>query len=157
MATQWTAGLTSGSTLSANTLNTIGAVWEAYTPALNAWTLGNGTITGRYCRVQKLVNFEVKFTRGSTSNTSALGPQFGFPIAARSGTIAAYAFRGYAQDVSTGVQYPMAAWPIGTDSFYPATMGAGSAFVDSFYTASNTPFTWATGDVLYLAGFYEAG
>lgn len=36
MATQWTAGLTSGATLSANTLNTIGAAWETYTPVITA-------------------------------------------------------------------------------------------------------------------------
>ncbi|ANH49593.1 hypothetical protein uvFWCGRAMDFOSS50C341_011 [Freshwater phage uvFW-CGR-AMDFOS-S50-C341] len=33
MATQWTAGTTSGQVLTAATLNTIGAAWVTYTPA----------------------------------------------------------------------------------------------------------------------------
>jgi len=53
MATQWTAGTTSGQVLTAATLNTIGAVWETWTPALTASTtnpnLGTtGTSVGRY-------------------------------------------------------------------------------------------------------------
>lgn len=32
MATQWTAGTTSGQVLTAATLNTIGAAWETWTP-----------------------------------------------------------------------------------------------------------------------------
>jgi hypothetical protein len=156
MATQWTAGTTSGQVLTAATLNTIGAAWETYTPTLFAWTLGNGTMTGRYCQIQKLINFEILFTRGSTSVTTALGPQFSLPITAKTGTIAAWGFTGFAQDVSTGIQYPMTAWPIGTTSFYPVTMGSAGTFVDGYYTSSTTPFTWATGDNLFIAGTYEA-
>jgi len=156
MATQWTAGTTSGQVLTAATLNTIGAAWETFTPTLLAWTLGNGTMTGRYCQIQKMINFEILFTRGSTSVTTALGPQFSFPITAKSGTISASGFRGLAQDASTGAQYPMSAWTIGTTSFYPVTMGSAGTFVDGFYTSSTTPMTWATGDTLFISGIYEA-
>lgn len=58
MATQWTAGTTSGQVLTAATLNTIGAAWETYTPTVASQS---GTITsftarsGKYTRINKLV------------------------------------------------------------------------------------------------------
>ena len=156
MATQWTAGTTSGSVLTAATLNTIGAVWETYTPSLSDWTLGNGTLTGRYTRINKFVNVEITFKRGSTSVTTALGPIFGLPIATRTGNLGAYSWFGSAQDVSAGQQFSMSAWPINSTLIYPVTLGSAGAYVNSFYTSSTTPFTWATDDVLYLQGIYEA-
>ena len=59
MATQYTAGLSAGEVLTAATMNSIGAVWESYTPT---WTgsisnpsVGSGFIDGRYCRLQTLI------------------------------------------------------------------------------------------------------
>jgi len=60
MATQWTAGTTSGQVLTAATLNTIGAATETFTPTIvgnggGSVTINNGTLTGNYFRIQKLV------------------------------------------------------------------------------------------------------
>jgi len=59
MATQYTAGLSAGEVLTAATMNSIGAVWEAYTPAWTGSTtnpsVGSGFIEGRYCRLQTLI------------------------------------------------------------------------------------------------------
>lgn len=65
MATQWTAGTTAGSVLTAATLNTIGAVSESYTPALTAVTtnptLGTGSsAVATYQQLQKMA-----FVRGA--------------------------------------------------------------------------------------------
>ena len=65
MATQWTAGTTSGQVLTAATLNTIGAAWETYTPTVASQS---GTITsftaraGKYTRINKLVIVLFDFT-----------------------------------------------------------------------------------------------
>ena len=71
MATQWTAGTTAGQVLTAATLNTIGAAWETYTPVWSstgtAPVLGNGTITGRYGRINKTVWGTINITTGSTT------------------------------------------------------------------------------------------
>ena len=71
MATQWTAGTTSGQVLTAATLNTIGAVWETWTPVWTASTtnpvIGNGTISGNYCRFNKTVIAEGSIIMGSTT------------------------------------------------------------------------------------------
>lgn len=58
MATQYTAGLTTGQVLTAATMNQIGAVWETYTPTVTA---SSGTFTtltinsARWARIQKLI------------------------------------------------------------------------------------------------------
>jgi len=56
MATQYTAGLSAGQILTAATMNSIGAVWETYTPT---YTATSGTLTtvttnaARWARLQK--------------------------------------------------------------------------------------------------------
>ena len=58
MATQYNGGLVSGQVLTAATMNSIGAVWETYTPTVTAssGTITTGSLTlARYARVQKLV------------------------------------------------------------------------------------------------------
>jgi hypothetical protein len=71
MATQWTAGTISGQVLTAATLNTIGAVWETWTPVWTASTtnpvIGNGSISGNYCRFNKTVIAEGSIIMGSTT------------------------------------------------------------------------------------------
>jgi hypothetical protein len=96
------------------------------------------------------------FTRGSTSNTTALGPIFNFPVTARTGNTGGFSWGGTAADISAGLQYAMTAWHISSTLFYPVTMGSAGAYVNTYYTSSTTPFTWATGDYLYIQGSYEA-
>ena len=74
MATQWTAGTTSGQVLTAATLNTIGAAWESYTPTVKA---GATTLTGtvnyaKYCRFQKTVIVQVLFTASNTGAANGI-------------------------------------------------------------------------------------
>ena len=74
MATQWTAGTTSGQVLTAGTLNTIGAVWESYTPTVKAGaTTLTGTVnTARYCQIQKTVVLQVLFTASNTGAANGI-------------------------------------------------------------------------------------
>ena len=156
MATQWTAGTTSGQVLTAATLNTIGAAWETWTPTLSGWTQGNGTYYAKYARVNKIVHFELQFVVGSTSNTAALGPIFNLPITPISGSRWAYGFSGFALDVSVGTQVPLRAWSVGTNNFYPVLSNTTTTYGDAYYISGTTPFTWATGDLLLMYGTYEA-
>jgi len=64
MATQYTAGLTTGQVLTAATMNSIGAAWESYTPT---WKGGATTITktinyAKYCQINKLVIVQISLT-----------------------------------------------------------------------------------------------
>lgn len=71
MATQWTAGTTSGQVLTAATLNTIGAAWENWIPAWTGSTtnpaIGNGFIGGMYARIQKIVIADGYIIPGTTT------------------------------------------------------------------------------------------
>ena len=132
----------------------IGA-WENYTPTMVDVTQGNGTFYARYCRIQKMVTFEMAFTLGSTS-AIGFGPIFGLPISARTGNNAAFGFSGQLLDTSAGLRIPLKAWSISTSSFYPVLSNNTTTYGDTYYISSTTPITWATGDVLYMTGTYEA-
>ena len=71
MATQWTAGTTSGQVLTAAKLNTIGAPWESWTPTWTGSTtnpaIGNGFIGGMYARIQNIVIADGYVIAGSTT------------------------------------------------------------------------------------------
>ena len=84
MATQWTAGTTSGQVLTAATLNTIGAAWVDYTPTLSQTVTVSKTITAaRYCQIQKTIHVMVNLT--CTSNGTNGGRVLvGLPITASS-------------------------------------------------------------------------
>jgi hypothetical protein len=64
MATQYTAGLTTGEVLTAATMNSIGATWETWTPTVTS-TAGaittSNLVRARYMRIQKLVIARVEF------------------------------------------------------------------------------------------------
>ena len=85
MATQWTAGLTSGSVLSAATLNTIGAGWVNYTPTLTQGVTVTKTISSaRYCQINKLVVGTINLAITSSGTSGSL-IQVGLPLTAVSG------------------------------------------------------------------------
>jgi hypothetical protein len=64
MATQYTAGLTTGQVLTAATMNSIGAAWESYTPVIKG---GATTVTAtiayaKYAQINKIVFVRVEAT-----------------------------------------------------------------------------------------------
>jgi hypothetical protein len=64
MATQYTAGLTTGQVLTAATMNSIGAAWESYTPVIKG---GATTVTAtiqyaKYVQINKLVIVQMRAT-----------------------------------------------------------------------------------------------
>ena len=86
MATQYTAGLSTGQVLTAATMNSIGATWETWTPTV---TSAAGTLTtvtvhlARYGRINKLVYAEIDFSITSIGTGSGI-PIFTLPITATS-------------------------------------------------------------------------
>jgi hypothetical protein len=77
MATQYTAGLTTGQVLTAAIMNQIGAAWETWTPTVTASSGTFTTITvnkAKYCQIQKTVIAFVDFT------ITTIGTATGIPI-----------------------------------------------------------------------------
>lgn len=156
MATQWTAGLTSGTTLPAATLNTIGAAWESYTPTFVNITVGNGVLVARYSRINKNVNVVFKLTLGSTTTIGGGGGiTMSLPVTA---TTTAYALS--ASLIGTGSSYDQSAatnyqtWPR-MDSSTTIAFGYMTSYryQEIFGTG---PMTWAVNDVLSATFSYEA-
>jgi hypothetical protein len=147
MATQWTAGTTSGQVLTAATLNTIGAAWVDYTPTLTQGVAVTKTVSySRYCQVQKLIMVEM-FLICTSAGTAGNGVRVGLPITARvTGQLLG---SGFIYDASTNTMYNNL--PYGFDqntaAFYYQT---GSEFgVSPAVTLANT-------DQIRLKFTYEA-
>lgn len=126
--------------------------WTSYTPTTANLTIGNGTLTAQYRRLGKTLDFQIKFTFGSTSAVSG-SPTFTFPAG-----MSVASFYGSNQD-------PVA-WVLLTDA--GTTNRGGFVLVDNVnqrlqvwcYTTTGTltainattPQTWATGDIIALGG-----
>jgi hypothetical protein len=104
MATQWTAGTTSGQVLTAATLNTIGAAWETWTPVITA-TAGTitsyTTTTPRYARINKIVVGQIIFAITNVGTATGV-PIFTLPITAAS-TTPNVIFGTYRETAATGL------------------------------------------------------
>ena len=156
MATQWTAGTVSGQVLTAATLNTIGAVWETYTPTLTASTtnpnLGTtGSASGRYARVNKIVIGNAQFTFNGAGIAPGLGFYFcSLPITAQASGVAAGVAN--AIDVSTFASIQNS---LSTDTT-TRLIGIGTGGASLAGSIQSTTFAWAAGDFIRFTFCYEA-
>lgn len=107
MATQYTAGLSQGQKNTAAIMNSIGAVWETWTPAVTQSGAVTATVTlGRYMRIQKLVIAVAKLSITGTGTTNN-AVKVSLPITAKdSGQIVG---QGFIYDASTNLTYLVAA------------------------------------------------
>lgn len=161
MATQYTAGLSSGQVLTAATMNSIGAAWESWTPALTASTtnptLGSGSFAGgKYTRINKLViaTFTIRF--GTSPNAGSGTYRVSVPVTAASTQLYYQNELGQVliRDDSTQVQYQATSYLNTTTTLelaYSATYGGALVNV-----AHNAPWTWTTNDTLSGIIIYEA-
>ena len=157
MATQYTAGLIDGTALPAATLNSIGAPWETYTPT---WTtsgtqpvLGNGTLTGRYCRINRLIVVQIAFAYGSTTTGGTNKWLFSLPFTNTTNLSPFFPIGfGYIQDSSTANTYVI----VGDRSNTADKVGPRYSGVGNFGDVSQTvPYTWAVNDSLVMECVYE--
>ena len=154
MATQWTAGTTSGQVLTAATLNTIGAAWVDYTPTLTASTtsptLGTGSsVSGRYGQVNKIVCGQGQINFGSAGVAAGSGFYFvSLPITAQSSGKVIGQFQFY--DSSAAAVY------IGTLISDTTTRSLMYYNNPASVTTNAAPFVWAAGDFIRYTFQYEA-
>ena len=154
MATQWTAGTTSGQVLTAATLNTIGAAWESWTPVWSASTtnpvIGNGFIGGSYCRINKTVIADGYVIAGSTTTFGTGNYRISVPI---SPMISSNGLIGYATlfDASAGyISYAGVASQNST-SLVEFRLGAASNLF-----GPTVPVTMANADQFRFQLIYQA-
>ena len=142
----------------ADAIQALASTYTAYTPT---WTssgtapaIGNGTITGGYTQVGKLVVFFANLTTGSTTTFGTGAYSVSLPVTAATGPTQILACEAF--DTSTGFYYRGV-----------SRIDSGSAnvtrthFVDGVTGPSGwtpaVPFTWAvSGDQFFVSGSYFA-
>lgn len=127
--------------------------WTAYTPSLTNATLGNGTITGAYCQIGKIVHFRATFVLGSTSTIHGTGNYMSLPVQAA------------ANEVTVRRTF-MTQYLDASVNSYTGTALMDTASTVIFYVngtngqlssvTTTAPFTWGTSDRITVSGTYEA-
>lgn len=130
-------------------------VTTAYTPTWGntgtANSLGNGTITGNYIQIGKLVLFDLSLVFGSTTTSGNGGWTFTVPVA---GPVA-YGFTVLMGDASAGLFYGGSTVALNTTTFYVEAVDNATPARFTLVSVS-TPFTWTTSDSINIRGFYFA-
>ncbi len=149
MATQWTAGTTSGQVLTAATLNTIGAATASFTPTIVGATsgsvsIGNGTLTGSYFQIQEMVVVFYTLIWGSTTSDTTSGLWlFSVPVGnALNGG-------GAGRILDAGSTYYRITSIASSNKFLFQGTDTGSE------VQKTIPMTWANGDVLAATCVYR--
>lgn len=130
------------------------AAWTSWTPTLANLTLGNGTMTAHYVQIGKTVHYWFEFILGSSSSVGVTGTTtLTLPVAANAG----YATQHVIGDVAL-LDSGVAVWR-GTLRATSATVG----FINYYNASANqaaitttVPWTWKTGDGIFISGTYEA-
>jgi hypothetical protein len=145
------AGLISGSGTS------LGA-WTSWTPTISGtgWALGNGSILARYRRIGSDVAFQIYVVWGSTSTygssgNTANGLRLNLPPVTAAGLV--HLQTGYAADVSLGVSYTLVGAADTSSVYIVYALAGSSGNLSAVY--STVPFSWASGDYIYIEGTYE--
>ena len=152
MATQYTAGLSAGQILTAATMNQIGATMATYTPAWTGSTtnpvIGNGSISGQYFQIQKLIVGQIFIVCGSTTTYGSGTYRFSVPVAMTgNNTMMSY---GQILDASAGyVGYTGSGIYLSSTTFEFRTHAA-AAF------SPTVPVTLAASDQIRIQFIYEA-
>jgi len=140
--------------------NTVIGTYTAYTPTVTGLTLGDGTISSQYCRVNNFVHFFGKVVFGTTTAITA-GLSATLPINLDSAIATATGFQvGLVafRDVSAGSTFNgtgRAGASLATQFFIEVWTATGSYNQNAGVNAS-TPFTWANTDILSWNLYYKA-
>ena len=132
-------------------LASFGGAWTPFTPTLTNMTIGNGTLSGYYAQIGKTVHYSVRVVCGTTTSISG-AVSMALPTAARASTT--YPGSAVFYDSSAGATVGGVA-DLSGSSVAPITppTTAGGYWVQM---TSTVPFLFAAGDIVSLAGTYEA-
>lgn len=132
-----------------------GWAWQSYTPTLANLTLGNGTLTGKYCQIGKTVVGRISFVLGSTSAVGT-SPTFTLPVTA----IGGYAGNeplGTVFFYDSGIALYTGQLTLFSTTVVAITASAASgSYVTNAGITSTVPFTWGTSDSILIEFMYEA-
>lgn len=143
--------------------NSFFGAWNTYSPGWFAETgtsptLGNGTLTGRYLKVGRTVDWVAQLTWGSTTAAGSGGGSenwmLGLPAAPAAG-VTQRIVNVDAFDSSTSLHYSGNAIYSTSNGGVFRTIVSNRADASGIWD-STLPFVYAAGDILYACGRYEA-
>jgi len=127
-------------------LTAIQAAWTSYVPTLTNLTLGNGTLSAKYRRVNKTGDLRLTFTLGTTSAVGT-NPQFSLPFTLNSEIASSgLLLIGPATLVDAGTARRMGA--VQADTATTASIIQINATPAVASITALSPWTWTTGDML---------
>jgi hypothetical protein len=131
-----------------------GTTIQTYIPTLSGgWALGNSTYTAKYVRHGRIVHYWSVITIGSTA-TKGTTMVIAVPVAAVDAdnlTTANVMF----EDVGSAFNYGFAR-PSTTTTMVIDCINTATSYAQAVGITSSTPFTWATGDRIWISGTYLA-
>lgn len=125
--------------------------WTSFTPSWTNLTVGSGANTGYYQQIGKTVNFRVSFTLAADSAVGTT-PILTLPVTITSTNFNGLSGIGIANLSDGGSIY------CGFIDGYGAvrSYNASATFTTLGAVSATSPFTWVTGDAIYITGSYEA-
>ena len=141
--------------LTAAQLNGIGEATASYTPTATNFTTGNGTITGNYTRVNKLVYGSVTINLGSTSAITG-NMTVTLPVTAATNSASLIIGNGFYFDTSASETYLGFSQRSSTTAFTLFLIGSGGTFSARGIVNATSPVVFGNGDAIIYQFFYEA-
>lgn len=156
-----TAAIAAGAVVPNSLLASTGTgwAWQSWTPSWTNLTIGNATVTAKYEQIGKTIAINMVIVLGGTSSVGT-APTFTLPVAASS---------DYALDPVNGSTplYAVYLQPNTAESQGPVRLASSTTGVLTALNCASTyasivgltsaiPFTWASTDVIFVNGTYEA-
>ena len=140
--------------------NTVIGTYTAYTPTWNNLTVGNGTVSSAYARVNNFVHYFGAFTFGSTTSiTVAQNPELIMPITAgtpfSSGLLAPYGICSLF-DTSAVLLYDGIVMSTSGTTGSIRVGNSASTYLSGNNVTPSVPMTWTTGDRINWNLYYRA-
>jgi hypothetical protein len=146
---------TAGQVLTAAQMNGIGEATASYTPTSSGITVGNGSLTGTFTRVNKLVYGAVKFALGSTSAITTT-VTFSLPVTASTNSAGLLIGIGYYFDNSASETYLGTSFRSNTTTLTPFVAFAGNPYLVRSIVNATVPVVFGAGDEMVYQFLYEA-
>lgn len=148
-----------GATLQASQLNSIGESETDWTPTFQTGvTVGNGTVSGTYQRVNDFVIAQGSFELGSTSAITG-DVRVDVPISASGSHELSVGTTCILRDQSAGREYQGAALTFSGSAVRLRVLKRDSStdFIFAAAINSTNPMTWASGDRIQWTSVYRVG
>jgi hypothetical protein len=124
--------------------------WTSFTPTFSGITIGNGTLTGKYNKIGKVMNVYVRLTFGSTTSITGTViltiPGSGFPAIGTTCNII-YEDAGIGFYIGNAVIY--------SGSAYLGSVRSSTTFAQHEGLTATTPMTWTNSDGIIFNASYE--